>query len=160
VTSTSAFRFFAESSAIWDRERLSAVGGFDERLGPPQPFGAEEGAEVLGRVLADGGAARFEPVVVVVHPAFDRVDRAKAFRYGRGTGGALWITSSWWMRRYSVMSAIRRVGGVVRCAWRRDGAGVAHRLSWLAGFAVGLLTGWRVRSRPGRTGTDGVIRRV
>ena len=159
VSSINAFRFFVEGSAVWDRERLLAIGGFDERLGPPNRFGAEEGAEALARLLRDGGEGRYLPVDALVHPALDRAPADKAFRYGRGTAGIAWAGPSTWTFVYAAASAVRRTGGALRALVRRDRDGFEHRACWLGGFAFGVLTGWRLRRRPNRLAERELIER-
>jgi hypothetical protein len=150
ITQRTAFRVFIEGATAWDRTWLVDVGGFDERLGPPLAYGAEEGAEALSRVLRAGHRGVFVPADVLVHPAIDRSPPGKAFRYGRGTAGAAWLSPGGWTVGYAVVSGVRRVGGVVRSLFRRDVVGAKHRVGWLAGLLVGAATGWSLRRLPRR----------
>lgn len=148
INERTAFRFFIEGSAVWDRARLLETGAFDERLGPPLAYGAEEGAEALSRVLSSEHTGSYLPVDVLGHPAVDRSPPGKAFRYGRGTAGAAWLSPGAWTVGYAVVSGVRRIGGVVRSLVRRDVVGAKHRVGWLAGLLTGAATGWRLRRLP------------
>jgi glycosyltransferase involved in cell wall biosynthesis len=51
------------------RSVLEAIGGFDERMGVSRWFGSSEDIDLMFRLLAAGVVVRYEPRVVVHHPA-------------------------------------------------------------------------------------------
>ena len=74
------------ANAVFDRERLRAAGGFDERLGPGTRTRSGEDLDVLLRTVLDGAAVVYEPAALVRH--HHRADyaalRRMAFDYGVG----------------------------------------------------------------------------
>lgn len=149
VRGWSASRYFAEPAALWDVAALRDVGGFDERVGPPNRLGGEDGAQMLGR-LADAGRGFgvYVPVDVAVHPRFDAAPPAKARAYGRALTGGFALDPNPWHATYIAASVLRRVGGLLVAALRRDRAGAAHRAAWLYGSLTGVMVGLSERRRP------------
>jgi len=72
--------------------RFAENGGFDARFGAGARWGCAEETDLVLRILARGGVARFDPAIVVRHPAVT-VPAAggarRAFRYGLGHGALL-----------------------------------------------------------------------
>ena len=155
VRGWSASRYFVEPAAIWDTAALRRVGGLDERMGAPTAMGAEEGAQLLGRLASAGeGCGVFVPVDVVVHPKLTDAPPEKARRYGRGTTGALVLAPGWWLVSYVVVSGLRRLAGLVVAVARRDRAARQHRAAWLLGYCAGFRVGFAVRHEPQRGPSD------
>lgn len=101
------------------RDAALALGGFDEGMGPGNPFGSAEGNDLVCRALARGWRAAYDVALRIVHPdkSLSEVAVERAERYGRGLGFAL----------------------------RRNGAPVAMCLTFLlrpiGGAAISLLRG-------------------
>lgn len=147
-----AFHHFVEPAAAWDTAVLREVGGFDERFGPPNSLGAEEGAELLARIArVTDRRVPFVPVDAIVHPALGTTPPDKARRYGAGNAGLLVLRPGGWTLCYVAAGLARRVVGTVVAAARRDRAGFAHRRAWLRGWVAGPFVAWRLRGTPART---------
>ncbi|WP_166657408.1 glycosyltransferase family 2 protein [Ilumatobacter fluminis] len=156
-----AFRLFVEPAAVWRTDSMNVVDGFDERLGPANRLGAEEGAGLLARLSrTPGGRQAFVPADVVVHPELGSTPDDKARRYGAGTSGLMVLAPGTWSTIYAMSSVTRRVGGVIRSRLRGDRAGVAHRRAWLRGFASGVRTARSLRASPRNTPAADVLVRV
>jgi peptidoglycan/xylan/chitin deacetylase (PgdA/CDA1 family)/glycosyltransferase involved in cell wall biosynthesis len=74
------------ANAVFDRAAITALGGFDTRLGPGTPTKAGEDLDVLLRTVLDGRAIVYEPAALVRH--HHRPDdaglRTMAYDYGIG----------------------------------------------------------------------------
>ena len=74
------------ANAVFDRAAITALGGFDTRLGPGTPTKAGEDLDVLLRTVLDGRAIVYEPAALVRH--HHRPDdaglRSMAYDYGIG----------------------------------------------------------------------------
>ncbi len=74
------------AKAVFDRAAITALGGFDTRLGPGTPTKAGEDLDVLLRTVLDGRKIVYEPAALVRH--HHRPDdaglRSMAFDYGIG----------------------------------------------------------------------------
>ncbi|MCU1601858.1 MAG: mftF 1 [Frankiales bacterium] len=68
------------------RSALSAVGGFDERLGPGTWTRAAEDLDLLDRLLASGFEGRFEPAARAVHDQWRSRRELVALDHGYGIG--------------------------------------------------------------------------
>jgi glycosyltransferase involved in cell wall biosynthesis len=137
---TNLFRYFLESGALWDVEALRASGGFDERIGLPLEFGAEEGAQLVGRlVTATGRPVGYVPIKIGSHPAVAEPPPSKALAYGRGAGSLLWMNPSWWTIRYVIVVSGRRLGGLLLAIARRDHTKRRVISHWLRGLANGVI---------------------
>jgi GT2 family glycosyltransferase len=127
------------------RETLRQHAGWDERLGPGSPGQAAEDAELLYRILRDGGTVRYEPAAVVRHE-WQTWDRRLATRssYGHGIGALCGV----WLRRgegfaLRMLAAyakdhIRALAGAAR---RRDRGAITEHMRALAGLLPGLMYG-------------------
>ncbi len=127
------------------RERMGAIGGYDERLGAGTAGAAGEDADVLYRLLRSGAAIRYEPDAIVRH-ARQNAARRKMTRTSYGLGIGACCAS--WLRRgdtYAVIylarwvaSRLRRLAmGIVRL----EPAEVREELLVLAGTARGVRYG-------------------
>lgn len=149
ISPTNLSHYFLESSAIWDVAALRSVGGFDERIGLPTKFGAEEGAELIGRLADAGpGAITFAPHPVATHPSVSSPPSDKAAAYGAGAGALIWVTPSPWMARYVAWILVRRTTGLVVATIRNDRDKRRVRFHWLRGAARGLAQGRQLRTQP------------
>jgi peptidoglycan/xylan/chitin deacetylase (PgdA/CDA1 family)/GT2 family glycosyltransferase len=76
------------ANALFHREWLLRLGGFDERLGPGTPTRSGEDLDVLLRMVLDGASVAYEPAALVWHHhRFAYADlRRMAFDYGVGLG--------------------------------------------------------------------------
>jgi GT2 family glycosyltransferase len=148
--------------AAW-REVLAHHAGWDERLGPGSPGQAAEDAELLYRILRDGGMVRYEPAAVVRHEWQTWARRlATRSSYGHGIGALCGV----WLRRGDSFAArmlaayakdhLRALAGA---AGRRNGGATTEHGRALAGLLPGLLYGLRLRGgeRPGSTYDSGVM---
>jgi len=71
------------------REMIEKVGGFDERLGVPQWFGAGEETDLIFRCLSSGAKIRYMPNVQIHHSVNARdadMDLERVRRRSRGAG--------------------------------------------------------------------------
>ena len=96
---------FAASSDLLRRHH-----GWDERLGPGSPGQSFEDAELLYRILREGGVVRYEPAAVVRHEWQTWATRlATRSSYGHGIGAMCGL----WLRRGDVF-ALRLFAGYAR----------------------------------------------
>ena len=79
------------ANAVFDRARLRALGGFDERLGPGTRTRSGEDLDVLLRTVLAGTPLVYEPAALVRHHhRADYADlRRMAFDYGVGLGALI-----------------------------------------------------------------------
>jgi glycosyltransferase involved in cell wall biosynthesis len=75
------------ANMAWRRSVLSAIGGFDEQMGPGAPLRAAEDADVFWRALRAGFVGRFEPAAVVIHRQWRTRAAALRTSYSYGIGG-------------------------------------------------------------------------
>lgn len=68
------------------RERLQALGGFDELLGAGTPTGAGEDVDLLARVLEAGGRVAYTPAAIVRHRHRIDMEGARAAAFHRAAG--------------------------------------------------------------------------
>jgi Glycosyl transferase family 2 len=155
VTAGNLFKYFLECGTVWDVAALRAIDGFDERFGPPNDIGAEEGAEAIGRLATHVDMPhRYEPVDMVRHPSLQRLALFKAARYGRGAGALLPLSPSRWVLRYWATIGARRTVGMFAALATRDLEMFRMRRRWLFGFASGVVHGLRQRKMPARRTAD------
>lgn len=144
---TNLFRYFLESAAFWEVEALRRTGGFDERIGLPLRYGAEEGAQLVGRLATETGRPiGYVPIRVASHPPVSEPPTSKALAYGRGAGALVWMTPSWWTIRYVTTVSARRVGGLLLAVVRRQHVKRRIITGWLVGLASGVITARRHRT--------------
>jgi glycosyltransferase involved in cell wall biosynthesis len=133
-------------------ERLRALGGWDERLGTGSPGRAAEDADLLYRLLRDGGTVRYEPTAVVRHdwqPRARRLATRWSYAYGVGAMAGLWLArgepeGARWLAGYARMH-VRPLLGALR---RRDRDGLRQHARAIGGLVPGALYGIRA----GRSG--------
>jgi hypothetical protein len=133
-------------------ERLRALGGWDERLGTGSPGRAAEDADLLYRLLRDGGTVRYEPTAVVRHdwqPRARRLTTRWSYAYGVGAMAGLWLArgepeGARWLAGYARMH-VRPLLGALR---RRDRDGLRQHARAIGGLVPGALYGIRA----GRSG--------
>ena len=125
---------------LWLRTPLAtALGGFDEAMGPGTPLGSAEGNDLVLRAVAAGASARYDPDLRVIHPdkRLTDVAAARARLYGRGLGFAL--------RRHRVPArawlpfALRPLGGAALSLLRGRPRDAAYYATTLLGRAEGFL---------------------
>jgi hypothetical protein len=143
------------------RAALTAVQGFDERLGPPTWFGAAEDVDFFDRLVEAGFEGVYEPRACVRHVQWrdDRQLLRVHWAYGKGMGARLgamvWRDRGRARRMLPQMlrlEGIKTAASDVRERRRRSwGPPIAWRVGALIGFAVGVV---RLRGphapRPGR----------
>ena len=133
-------------------ERLRALGGWDERLGTGSPGRAAEDADLLYRLLRDGGTVRYEPSAVVRHdwqPRERRLATRWSYAYGVGAMAGLWLArgepeAARWLAGYARMH-VRPLLGALR---RRDRDALRQHARAIGGLVPGALYGLRA----GRSG--------
>lgn len=134
----------AGANMAFRREVFDRLGGFDERLGAGAS-GCSEDSELWYRILAEGGACRYEPAAVVFHhhrremAALRRQMRA----YMRGHASALFAQYGRYrhggnLRRALVTLPRYYARRLVRGRGRGGTVGAE-----VLGLAEGLLTAWR-----------------
>jgi glycosyltransferase involved in cell wall biosynthesis len=124
---------------LWLRRDVAlALGGFDERLGPGTPWGSAEGNDLVGRAIAAGHRAHYDPALRVVHPdkRMSDIALARARVYGAGLGVVL--------RRHAppgvaARFAIRPAGGALLSLARGDVAAARYYAATLAGRLSGYF---------------------
>jgi hypothetical protein len=155
ITAGNLFKYFLECGTVWDVAALRAVDGFDERFGPPNEIGAEEGAEAIGRLATHVKMPQtYEPVDMVRHPSLARLALFKAPRYGRGAGALMPLSPSWWTLRYWATIGGRRTVGMFVALLTRDFEMFHMRRRWLGGYVSGVIHGIRNRKVPIRRPPD------
>jgi hypothetical protein len=131
-------------TAVLRTEGVRAVGGFDERLGPPESSG--EDTELLLRLLASGKRIDYDPSLWAHHPAVipgvDAEAAAKAERYGVGLGRVLAMhgATPWQRWRVRLAPAARAAAALLR--------GDAARLRLERATLRGRSRGLRERLEP------------
>jgi glycosyltransferase involved in cell wall biosynthesis len=138
------------------RDRLRAIGGFDELLGAGVRLGGAEDADVIERLLSSGCTGSYEPDAVVAHVQWRGRRQAVRLSYGYGLGfGALAAKASRRDRargKLLTRHAVREAG--ISQAWQdlRNGyqTGTATSLAWTAGVVMGNWRGRRMPTRDGR----------
>lgn len=120
------------------RDVLLALGGWDERIGPGTPLPAGEDADLIVRLLENGGVARSGVGSAVEHLPWRTADAERDTARAYELGAGVWIGK-----------ALRRLGGEARPYLRgrrrlhriqRDAAGRPA----VATFVRGLVHGWRL----------------
>ncbi len=135
------------------RPLLIELGGFDERLGVGQWYGAGEETDVVMRALAAGARLEYAPAIVVHHlapdalPPLERASLRDARRRARG-GGALFAkhrVPAWRWLRTIVTPPL-----VLAATNPKHFVGFVHGLAIARGRFEGFLA-WRLRegARPG-----------
>jgi hypothetical protein len=152
------------ASMAFRREALSAVGGFDERLGAGVALRGSEDKDVFWRLLRAGWVGVYEPEVVVTHRQWRTRTEVVRTNYGYGLGAGAFAAkvirlegaAGWRMLRDRLWA--HGVRSAVRAGRARYEQGVLDSLASAAGVAVGSvrgavipLDGERFRVRP-RTG--------
>lgn len=131
------------------------IGGFDERLGAGSPGKAAEDADVMYRLLRDGGQVCYDPSAIVYHEWQSKAQRIRSRgTYGYGIGAACAI----WMRDGDGFAAqllrqrmLGRFRSLVVGIWRREWFEAYQSWLSLRGMALGMVYGARVaRSTPRR----------
>jgi len=135
------------------RPLLIELGGFDERLGVGQWYGAGEETDIVMRALAAGARLEYAPAIVIHHlapdalPPMDRASLRASRLRGRG-GGALFARHRvpvWrWLRTVVTPPLMLAANNPQRFA------GFVHGLAIALGRFEGFLA-WRIRegARPG-----------
>lgn len=132
------------------RPLLIELGGFDERLGVGQWYGAGEETDVVMRALAGGARLEYAPAIVAHHLAPDAlppVDRAslRASRQRARGGGALFAKHRvpvWrWLRTVAIAPLM------LAATNPKHIAGFGHGLAIALGRFEGFLA-WRIREGP------------
>ena len=130
---------------------LRRIGGWDERLGVGTPGMASEDCEIIDRLLAAGGAVRYDGDAVM-HHEWQTKDRRRATRWSYGYGiGALCglrlarrdVYGLRMLASYSRMK-LREIGSELR---NRSWSGVGERLTTLGAVIPGCLYGLRARAQ-------------
>jgi GT2 family glycosyltransferase len=127
------------------RDVLCELHGWDERLGPGSPGKAFEDAELLYRILREGGIVRYEPAAAVRHEWTTWARRlATRSTYGYGMGAMCGL----WLRRGDVLAlrlfaaqAKDLLKALARTALRRERAAVAEHSRMIAALLPGLMYG-------------------
>ncbi len=142
ITKDNVWGLGVSATLFLRREVFEDLGGFDESLGlgARTIFQSGEETDLLLRILARGHRLRYEPRLVVYHPAENPEEPGaadKAWRYGLGMGRVLR------MHRYGPLAVLEHLArpilgaGLALAANRRGLASVR----WAR--ARGRLAGWR-----------------
>jgi GT2 family glycosyltransferase len=130
------------------RDVLRRHVGWDERLGPGSPGKAAEDADLLYRILRDGGIVRYEPAARVRHEWQTWARRlATRSSYAQGVGALCGL----WLRRGDGF-ALRMLAAYAKdhrkalasAARRGDRRAITEHLRALAGLLPGLNYGLRL----------------
>jgi len=125
------------------REALTAVGGWEARLGAGVRLAGGEDADLVLRLLRAGWAGVFEPAAAVRHTTWRgrRAALRTVWGYGRGAGAvavrAHRADGDWWLLRHEL--GPRGFGAIRRDLKARYEFGVASGLARTAGVVVGAL---------------------
>jgi GT2 family glycosyltransferase len=160
-TGSQVWRIGAGANMAFRRSAFDRVGLFDERLGAGAS-GCSEDSELWYRLLASGGACRFEPRAVVVHHHREQWSelRRQVRAYMKGHVSALFVQAA----RHRHYGNIRRVFlqlplyFALAAFWAiRDGGGVPRLqilweeiVGWVCGLQYSFGPRWRARSNSGR----------
>jgi len=143
VTRTNFLHTSIMSTMFFSREHIDATGHFDETMGVGSFgwYGAGEESDLVLRVLAAGGAVRYDPELVVLQEepreAPDERFVAKMLLYGCGMGN-LWRLHGL-SRAQLAYYAARKVAGVgVRTA-RGERVVARADAAYLRGLVAGLV---------------------
>lgn len=142
------------------REFVSAIGGFDVRLGPGTRTRDGDDLDLLLRILRAGGHVGYQPRSLVRHAHRRELSALRRQVFGYGVGASAMLSKWWWKdrafrRRFLRTLATDRTGLVGPCAPAQDEHSPQPPPSLAAlqllGNAIGPLM-WLVAG----TGTDGV----
>lgn len=132
--STSVFLYAVEAAMLFVTERLVAVGGYDEEMGPGRRYGADEGVDLSFRLMQRGWSTGFVPMQLAVHPDQETMALDKRRSYGRGTGYALRrhlrTHSSW---PYAVRTYLGMPASICARAVTGDRVGARRRIARMRG---------------------------
>lgn len=122
--------FFVRREALQGVRYAPALG-----VGAGTPWGADEGPDLLLKLMARGMRVRYEPSLVVHHPTPANLGPRRAFSYACGRGKIL--------RRHSLPPAVvveqwaRPAAGLLWSVARLEASAAARYGARLAGLAVG-----------------------
>jgi GT2 family glycosyltransferase len=159
ATGSQVWRIGAGANMAFRRSVFDRVGLFDERLGAGAS-GCSEDSELWYRILASGGACRFEPRAVVAHHNREQWGelRRQVRAYMKGHVSALFVQAA----RYRHYGNMRRVfvqlpsyfARAALCALR-DGGGVPRLqilgeeiAGWLCSLQYAFRPRWRAQAHP------------
>lgn len=124
------------------RAIVERVGAFDESLGvgAGTVWGAGEETDFLVRALRKGAAVRYDPALIVHHPAktdtFDKQSLKRAFNYGCGWGRV--ARKHGYGIRFRLRALIRPAGGVLLSMAKLNPRRAAYHWNILRGRYFGL----------------------
>jgi GT2 family glycosyltransferase len=130
------------------RSVLTAVGGYDERLGAGSPGLAGEDLELVHRLLRAGASLAFDPSVIVYHDrvsAERRLSTRFSYGYGMGTYVGLWMRRDPWVCQSLARWMADRVVATGRAAYAHDHWRLREQRLMTTGAAAGLRHGWALR---------------
>jgi glycosyltransferase involved in cell wall biosynthesis len=130
------------------RHALTAIGGFDERLGPATWFAAAEDADLFDRLVASGHLGEYRPDVRVDHDAWrSRRDRLRQrWSYGKGTGARIRLMATqdraraW--RSVRIVLWQRGLKVAIRRARKRWWEGAVFSVLQVAGAIAGFVVAY------------------
>ena len=90
VTKDNMFRTTIEATMFVKRSVFNVVGGYDETLGVGTKYGADEGADLVLRLLYDKYNLKFSPELIFYHPNKESAKNSnvivRGYTYGMGFG--------------------------------------------------------------------------
>ena len=148
ISAANVFSNQIEWMLFFTRTAFEAVSGFDEDVGvgASTPWQANEGQDVVLRMLEKGYSGWYDPALFGHHPELnvfhpDARMRRKARGYARGMGYVLGRHA--FPFGYFARYAIRSAGGIVVSLLRLNGARAAYYLNVTIGRIEGYLGGRR-----------------
>ena len=148
ISAANVFSTQIEWMLFFTRTAFEAVSGFDEDVGvgASTPWQANEGQDIVLRMLEGGYQGWYDPALFGHHPELNVVHpdakmRRKARGYARGMGYVLGRHA--YPFAYFARYAIRSAGGVFVSLLRLNGARAAYYLHVTTGRIEGYLGGRR-----------------
>ncbi|PYB70422.1 glycosyltransferase family 2 protein [Rhizobium wuzhouense] len=148
VSKANVFSTQIEWMLFFTRTAFKAVSGFDEDVGvgASTPWQANEGQDIVLRMLEHGFRGWYDPALFGHHPELNVVHpdarmRKKARGYARGMGYVLGRHG--YSFGYFVRYVVRSIGGIVLSLLKLNGARAAYYAHVSAGRIEGYLGGRR-----------------
>ncbi|MDH4441205.1 MAG: glycosyltransferase [Rhizobium sp.] len=152
ISTANVFSTQIEWVVFFTRAAFERVNGYDVDIGvgASTPWQANEGQDIVLRMLEHGYRGWYDPRIFGHHPELNVVHpdermRKKARGYARGMGYVLGRHS--YPLGFVVRYVVRSIGGVVLSLLRLNGARAAYYLQVTAGRIEGYLGGRRTAGR-------------
>jgi glycosyltransferase involved in cell wall biosynthesis len=153
ISTANVFSTQIEWVVFFKRAAFESVDGYDENVGvgASTPWQANEGQDIVLRMLEHGYRGWYDPALYAHHPELNVINpdarmRAKARGYARGMGYV--IGRHGYSLVFITKYVIRSVGGAVVCCARFNFPRAIYYLHVAVGRIEGYLGGRRIAAHP------------